>query len=84
MNYLAEDGLYVQIKEKMQQKILEKRHDGYHFEEDGLLFYKNRIYIPNVTNFRRTVMDEIYQMPYSSHSGYQKTITTSRKQYFWP
>ena len=29
-------------------------------------------------------MDEIHQAPYSSHTGYQKTIATARKQYFWP
>ena len=29
-------------------------------------------------------MDEIHQAPYSGHPGYQKTIDTYRKQYFWP
>ena len=27
--------------------------------------------------------DEIHQTPYSGHPGYQKTIDTARKQYFW-
>ena len=46
-------------------------------EEDGLLTYKDRIYIPDVAGLRRVVM-------YSGHPGYQKTIATARKQYFWP
>ena len=29
-------------------------------------------------------MDEIHQAPYSGHPGYQKTIATTRKQYFCP
>ena len=29
------------------------------------------------------VMDEIHQAPYSGHLGYQKTIATARKKYFW-
>ena len=29
-------------------------------------------------------MDEIHQALYSGHLGYQKTIATTRKQYFWP
>ena len=74
----------MQVKEKLQQKHLEKRYEGYNLEEDGLLTYKNRIYIPNVADLRRVVMDEIHQPPYSGHPGYQKTIATSRKQYFWP
>ena len=35
-------------------------------------------------DLRRVVMDEIHQAPYSGHPGYQKTIATARKQYFWP
>ena len=48
-------------------------------EEDGLLTYKNIIYIPNVADLKRIVMDEIHQAPYSSHPRYQKTISTVKK-----
>ena len=72
------------VKDKLQQKSLEKRYEGYKLEEDGILTYKGRIYIPDVADLRRVVMDEIHQAPYSGHPGYQKTITTARKQYFWP
>ena len=78
------DELYEQVKDKLQQQSIEKRYEGYKLEEDGLLTYKNRIYILNVAYLRRVVMDEIHQAPYSSHPGYQKTIATTRKQYFWP
>ena len=29
-------------------------------------------------------MDEIHQAPYFGHPGYQKTIATTRKEYFLP
>ena len=32
----------------------------------------------------RIVMDEIHQATYFGHLGYQKTIGTGRKQYFFP
>ena len=51
--------------------------------EDELLTYKNKIYIPNMADLRRIVMDEIHQALYSGHPGYHKTIATARKQYFW-
>ena len=41
------------------------------------------MYIPNVVDLRRVVMDEIHQTPYSGHPGYQKKIATTIKQYFW-
>ena len=53
-------------------------------EEDGLLTYKNRVYILNVAYLSRVVMDEIHQDPYSGHPGYQKRIAIAKKQYFWP
>ena len=84
VNQAAGDELYEQVKDKLQQQSLEKRYEGYKLEEDGLLTYKGRIYIPDVADLRRVVMDEIHQAPYSGHPGYQKTIATARKQYFWP
>ena len=75
--------MYVQIKDKLQQQSLENKYEGYKLEEDGLLTYKNRIYIPNVADLRKVFMEEIHQTLYSGHPGYQKMIATARKQYFW-
>ena len=78
-NRVAEDELYAQVKDKLQQQNLEKRDEGYKLKEDGILTYKNGIYIQHVAYLRRFVMDEIHQAPYSGHPGYQKTIATTRK-----
>ena len=67
VNHTTEDELYEQVKDKLQQKSIEKRYEGYKLEEDGLLTYKGRIYIPNIAYLRRIVMDEIHQAPYSGH-----------------
>ena len=82
INHTAEDELHVQIKEKLQQQILENKYVGYKLEEDEILTYKNRIYIPNVAELRRIVMDEIHQAPYFGHQ--EKIVATAKKQYFWP
>ena len=84
VNHVARDELYEQLKDKLQQQGLEKRYEGYKLEEEGILTYKGRIYIPNVADLRRIVMDEIHQTPYSGHLGYQKTTSTAKKKYFWP
>ena len=77
-NHIAEDEMYVQIKNKLQQQTLEKKYEGYKLEEDEILTYKNRIYIPNVACLRIIVMDEIHKIPYFGHPGYQKTVATTR------
>ena len=40
INHNANDEMYVQVKDKLQQQSLEKRYEGYKLEEDGLLTYK--------------------------------------------
>ena len=84
VNHVVEDELYAQVNDKLQYQSIERKYEGYKLEEDGLLTYKNKIYIPNVEDLRRVVMDEINQAPYSAHPGYQRTIATTRKQYFLP
>jgi hypothetical protein len=53
-------------------------------DKNGLLRFKNRIYIPDSTELKLTVLDEVHKKPYSGHPGYQKTITTLRKLFYWP
>ena len=81
VNHATENEFYAQVKDKLQQKNLEKKYEGYKLEEYGILNYKKRIYIPNVVDLRRMVMDEIHQTPYFGHPGYQNTIATARKQF---
>ena len=59
--------MYEQVKDKLHQQSLEKRYEGYKSEEDGLLTYKGRVYIPNVADLRRAIMGEIHQTPYFGH-----------------
>ena len=42
------------------------------------------MYVPNVPKVKLIILDQIHKNPYSGHSGYQKTITMLRKEYFWP
>ena len=37
VNHTIEDEMYVQIKDKLQKRSLEKMYEGYKLEEDGLL-----------------------------------------------
>jgi hypothetical protein len=50
----------------------------------GLLTYINRLYIPYCDDLKRFIMDELHKRPYTDYLGYQKMITTNRKQFYWP
>jgi hypothetical protein len=53
-------------------------------DNKGLLRFKNRLYIPDSTKLKLTILDKEHKKPYSCHPVYQKTITTFRKIFYWP
>jgi hypothetical protein len=53
-------------------------------DKKGLLRFKNKLYMPDSTELKLTILDEVHKKPYSSHPGYQKTITTLKKLFYWP
>jgi len=55
----------------------------YWLTKDGLLLYMNRVYRQSAKNMKRLIMDELHQIPYFGHPGYQKIIETTRKLYYW-
>jgi hypothetical protein len=59
------------------------KYEGYQMLDEGLLNYKNKLYIPNCDDLKRFIMDELHKRPYIGHPGYQKMITATRKQFYW-
>jgi hypothetical protein len=80
------------INDKNYTKLVAELHDtttisherDLSIDKDGLLHFKNRLYIPNSVELKIIVLDEVHKKPYSGHPGYQKTITTLRNFFYWP
>jgi hypothetical protein len=53
-------------------------------EADGLLLYKDRVYIPNVQELKLVILKEMHNVTYVGHPRYQKTVVTVKSHYFWP
>ena len=49
-----------------------------------LLLHKRRLYIPTSSDIKLISMEKLHKRPYSGHPGYQKMITMTRKDLFWP
>ena len=60
INHNAEDEMHAQVKDKFHQQSLENKYEGYKLEENGIITFKRRTYIPNVADLRRVFMDEIH------------------------
>jgi hypothetical protein len=78
------DQCYVDIKVTLQQGILQQKIEGYELKEDGILMYRRKVYVPNVQELKNMLLSKMHKVPYAGHPGYQKTIATVKKQYYWP
>ncbi|KAK1427827.1 hypothetical protein QVD17_16523 [Tagetes erecta] len=53
-------------------------------KSDDLLYFMDRIWIPNRDNLRTIILNEAHKSRYSIHPGSDKMYMDLRKQYWWP
>ncbi|ESK82068.1 retrotransposon nucleocapsid protein [Moniliophthora roreri MCA 2997] len=51
---------------------------------DGLLFYKNRCYVPNKGNLRHEIVKTIHEAKGIGHPGQFNTLEQVSRDYWWP
>jgi hypothetical protein len=78
------DLQYKRLVAKLQQNEEPQTKEGYALEIDGLLLYKNRVYIPNDQELKLVILKEMHKVTYAGHLGYQKTVAAVKSHYFWP
>jgi hypothetical protein len=77
------DAFFKTMTSYLEQEPAGLKYEGYQLSNDGLLTYKGRLYIPNFDDLKRFIMDEIHKISYTSHPGYQKMITSTKKRFYW-
>ena len=60
------------------------RDADYHLTTDGLVRFRDMIYVPNCSELEKLILREFHAKPYSGHLGYQKTLNVVKKFYYWP
>ncbi|KAD4981862.1 hypothetical protein E3N88_18533 [Mikania micrantha] len=53
-------------------------------QDDGLMYYLNRLWIPNRSDLRVMILDEAHKSRYSIHPGADKMYQDLRALYWWP
>ena len=56
----------------------------YHLMVDGLVRYRDKIYVFENSDLNKVILRDFHVKPYSSHQGYEKTLTVVKKFYYWP
>ena len=58
------------------------RLDDYSFDDDGVLRYQSRIYVPNCEGLQKVVLEEMHCNPFLGHLGVNKMMADLRPLYF--
>ena len=51
---------------------------------NGLLYFKNRVYVPDDSRIRATILYQAHDSPLAGHVGRDKTYANVRRSYWWP
>ena len=78
------EPFYVEILKKVQEDRFFQQQKEYKVDKTGLLWSKERLYIPEGGDIRSSILIEFHRTPYSGHLGYQKMISTIKKKLLWP
>ena len=55
----------------------------YCLKVDGLVRFRDRIYVSNDGELKKVILREFHAKPYSGHPSYQKTLIAVKKFYYW-
>lgn len=50
---------------------------------EGLVRFRDRIYVSNSSELKKVILREFHVKPCSGHSSYQKTLTSVKSYYSW-
>lgn len=53
-------------------------------EEDGLVFYRGKLYVPNEKELRRDIVRECHDTRTAGHPGRDRTLELVSRHYWWP
>jgi hypothetical protein len=52
--------------------------------DDGIILFKNKVFVPNNREIRRSIIAEMHESPVSGHPGHLKTLYLLKERFYWP
>jgi hypothetical protein len=78
------DEKYIKKETKLQKNEEKLNKTDLSLDKNGFLRLNNRLYVPNSTNVKSTILDEFQKRWSFCHPGYHNMIKTLRKLFYWP
>jgi hypothetical protein len=83
LTQLQGDSLYLKVTSNLQSgRQLNLMYQGYSLEEDGMLRYRGRMYIPEDGGIRSIILKKSHRALYCAHIGVKKMYADMRKLLF--
>jgi hypothetical protein len=69
--------------QSFKRKMLSKEGSDYREEENGMLYFHDRIYVPNEEDLRKQILEEAHKSRYAIHPGKVKMYKDMKRVYWW-
>jgi hypothetical protein len=79
-NSSEKDNDFQEFKKKMFSKVGTDFREG----ENGMMYFREQIFIPNNKALRKQILDEANNRRYSIHPGEVKMYRDFKRVYWWP
>jgi len=71
------------IREKEVVQAL-KKEDGLAWEEDGVVYIEERVYVPNNRKIKEEILKENHDLADVGHLGQHRMLELIKRTYWWP
>jgi hypothetical protein len=68
---------------KIRQLILEGRGKDFREDEEGVIWFKDRLCVPDLKPIRELILKEAHEIAYSIHPGSEKMYQDLKRRFWW-
>jgi hypothetical protein len=76
--------MYKEVKDNIgQNTMMVQRYEGYSLDNEGLLIFNEKIYVPPNDELRSLILNEVHRTVYMAHTGVTKMKENLKPLFFW-
>jgi hypothetical protein len=68
---------------EIRQLIIDGKGPDFREDAEGVVWFKDRLWVPNITSIRELILKEAHETAYSIHPGREKMYQDLKKRFWW-
>jgi hypothetical protein len=68
---------------EIRQLIIDGKGKDFHEDAEGVVWFKDRLCVPNIKSIRELILKEAHETAYSIHRGSEKMYQDLKKRFWW-